>query len=273
MDNLRLAVLGGDARQDILYNLLKEEGYNASRIPAYQNEIIIGPIPFSKDGINIYQVSGEKLVNIEKLFRKMRENTCPLLIAGAIKASVRALAEANAIEVIDLMDLDEVAVMNAVPTAEGTIAAAMENSDITLSGSRCLVLGYGRCGKILAHMLKGLGALVSAEARSAADEAYIKSYGLDFVHLNDLEKRLNEFEFIINTIPAMIINRSALEFIQPGCLLIDISSGTGGIDLQSARQMGIKALNLPGLPGKAAPRTAAKILKDAITRILVQRGY
>ena len=269
---MRLAILGGDKRQHILCNLLENEGYTVAKVPSYNNEIVIGPIPCSKDGVTLFQETTDTPIAIEELFRKMNENGCRLFIAGAIKENVREMAEENSIEAIDLMDLDEVAIMNAVPTAEGAIAAAMENSDITLCGSRCLVLGYGRCGKILAHMLKGMGAIVSVEARSAVDEAFIKCLGLDFVALDTLKSRLNEFDFIFNSVPTMLLDRSALQYLNPNCLVIDIASVPGGADFIAAKEMGIQALNLPGLPGKVAPKSAALILKDAIIKLLIQRG-
>jgi len=269
---MRLAILGGDKRQHILYNLLKNEGCTVAKIPSYNNEIVIGPIPCSKDGVTLFQITPDPPIVIEELFSKMKENGCKLFIAGAIKENVREMAAMNSIEAIDLMDLDEVAIMNAVPTAEGAIAAAMENSDITLLGSRCLVLGYGRCGKILAHMLKGIGAIVSVEARNAVDEAFIKCLGLDFVALDMLKTRLKEFDFIFNTVPIMLLDRSTLQYLNPDCLVIDIASAPGGADFIAAKEMGILALNLPGLPGKVAPKSAAIILKDAIIKLLIQRG-
>jgi dipicolinate synthase subunit A len=269
---MRLAVLGGDKRQHILYEMLDKDGYTVAKTPIYHDEIIIGPIPCSKDNKTLFQTTTDKPIVIEEMFRKMNENGCRLFIAGAIKDNVRAMASANAIEAIDLMDLDEVAIMNAVPTAEGAIAAAMENSDIVLFGSRCLVVGYGRCGKILANMLKGLGTAVSVAARDAVDEALIRSFGLDFVGLYTLETHLKESDFIFNTVPAILLDRIAIQHIKSSCLVIDIASAPGGVDFIAAEQMGILAMNLPGLPGKVAPRSAAKILKDTISKLLIQRG-
>ena len=44
-------------------------------------------------------------------------------------------------------------------------------------GSRVLVIGYGRVGRLLAHRLKGLGARVTVSARSFRDLAWIEAYG------------------------------------------------------------------------------------------------
>jgi dipicolinate synthase subunit A len=269
---MRFAILGGDRRQYYLRKLLEDEGYTVSKIPSYNNEVVIGPTPCSKDGLTLFQETEDNPVVIEELFQKMRDNKRRLFIAGAIKDNVHEMATEYDIEAIDLMALDEVAIMNAVPTAEGVIAAAMENSDITLFGSRCLVLGYGRCGKILANMLNGIGGKVSVGARYAEDEAFVKCLGLDLFALDTMKTLLKEFDFIFNTVPSMLLDRSTLGYLNPNCMVIDIASVPGGVDFEAAKEMGILAINLPGLPGKVAPKTAAIILKDAIIKLLIQRG-
>lgn len=51
-------------------------------------------------------------------------------------------------------------IMNAVPTAEGAIQIAMEQTDVTLHGLPVLVIGHGRIGSLLARRLAALGAKV-----------------------------------------------------------------------------------------------------------------
>ena len=50
---------------------------------------------------------------------------------------------------IDYSVREDFQIENAVPTAEGAIALAMKEMDITLFGSKALVTGYGRIGKYL----------------------------------------------------------------------------------------------------------------------------
>ena len=62
----------------------------------------------------------------------------------------------NAITNYDVIKLkqftnEELTILNAIPTAEGAIQIAMEKSLKTVHGSKCLVLGFGRIGKILAN--------------------------------------------------------------------------------------------------------------------------
>lgn len=46
--------------------------------------------------------------------------------------------------------------------------------------------------------------------------------------------------------------------------ILDIASGDGGVDYAAARKMGVQAVKLPGLPGKYAPYTSARIIADTI---------
>ena len=45
----------------------------------------------------------------------------------------------------------------------------MEATDRTLHGSRCLIIGYGRIGRLLADRLLSLGAEVTVSARKYGD--------------------------------------------------------------------------------------------------------
>ena len=54
--------------------------------------------------------------------------------------------------------------------------------------------------------------------------------------------------------------------VNKNTLVIDIAQAPGGVDYPYAAEKGIKALYCPALPGRVAPYTAAKILKNAILR-------
>lgn len=148
----------------------------------------------------------------------------------------------------------------------------MENSDITLHGSKCAVLGFGRCGKVLAHMLKGIGASTSVEARNLADLAYIESYGYKPIPLVELSNYIGEYDFIFNTIPSLILDQKKLKALKKDCIIIELASKPGGIDYDSAKNLGIKVVDGQSLPGKVAPETAAKIIFDTILNAYSDMG-
>ncbi|HHX59638.1 MAG TPA: hypothetical protein GX707_02695 [Epulopiscium sp.] len=148
----------------------------------------------------------------------------------------------------------------------------MVNSQITLHGSKCIVLGFGRCGKVLAHMLKGIGADLSVEARSQIDLAYIQSYGYNPVPLKDLAEYIGQYDFIFNTIPSLVLDEKKLMNMKKDCLIIELASKPGGIDVEAAKRVGIKVVDGQSLPGKVAPETAAKIIFDTILNAYSDMG-
>lgn len=163
-------------------------------------------------------------------------------------------------------------IANAIPTAEGAIQYAMQNSEITLHDSKCLVLGFGRCGKILAHKLQGLGARISVEARSTIDLSYISTYGYTAIPLYELNKHLGEFDFIFNTIPVIILDQQAIDLFKSDVVYIELASTPGGIDTKYAQQKSIRHVPAPSLPGIVAPKTAANILYQCLLLILRNQG-
>jgi len=203
-----------------------------------------------------------------EMFSRMKEGQ--LLIAGAISPKVRALAAIHGLRVIDLMECEDVAVANAIPTAEGAIQLAMERSDITLHGSSVLVTGFGRCGKVLARTLRGLGAGVTIACRKEC--GFIDGFGFTSLRIDGITDTIEDFDFIFNTVPALVINAEALARAKKETVIIDIASAPGGVDFKAAEEHGLTALLCPGIPGIAAPKTAAEILEREILKIAGKEG-
>lgn len=282
-DNLsrfRFAILGGDYRYKLIFDSLASDGYT---VRAYANsfispcvsgiselledtDVIIGSIPTSKDDETLY-LPDVPSVTLKSFFENMYKNNIGIYIGGVISPKVKNLALKCNIKAYDFFACEDVAVYNAIPTAEGAIATAVEESDITLFGNPVLVLGYGRVGKVLANMLKGMGADTYSTYRSEETAAFIKAFGIKGIPLYELKSRIGEFSFIFNTIPAEILSRDVLKKANKRCLIIDLAQAPGGTDFGFARDLNLKALYCPGLPGRTAPKTAAEILKTAVLNI------
>ena len=142
----------------------------------------------------------------------------------------------------------------------------MENSPKTIHNSKCLVLGFGRIGKILAKMLHGIGAEVYCEARKQQDIAWIQVYGYEAIHLNEVNNYLGNFDFIFNTIPYLILDKSNLKLVKKECILIDLASKPGGIDFEEANRLHLKTDWALALPGEVAPKTAASYIYKIIKK-------
>ena len=115
-----------------------------------QSEIIIGPIPFSSNGKEINTPFSERQISIREF---MHVINAKVLIAGSITPEVYELANDEYIEIIDIMKREELAVLNTIATAEGTIEILIANTNKIIHGSKILILGFGRIGKVLARKL------------------------------------------------------------------------------------------------------------------------
>lgn len=73
---------------------------------------------------------------------------------------------------------------------------------------------------------------------------------------------------VFNTIPEMILDKEMLEFVENDCIIIDLASKPGGVDVDAAKDLGIKVISALGLPGKVAPVTAAMVIRDTIYNII-----
>ncbi len=281
-----VAVIGGDLRQITLAQMLANDGYDVTvygfgdntidegikntddiRL-ALDNEIIILPVPVSFDSIYI----NTPYIDNKLSFKELMENINPLslVFGGKISPVFEQLLKAKGIKYYDYLNRDELAIKNAVPTSEGAIEIAMAETPITIHNSKCLVLGYGRIGKILSRSLASLGAKTYVMARKYCDMALIEGNGYTPLSPNEAKNHLNEFDIIFNTVPAMILGETELIKISKDTLIIDLASKPGGVDFDAASRLGVKAIWALSLPGRVAPKTAGIIIKETICNILAE---
>ncbi len=191
----------------------------------------------------------------------------PLFIGQATPGLRQACTE-QGVRLIEFRETDEFAWRNAVPTAEGALEMALRLTDHTLHGSRCLVLGFGRSGSVLARTLHGLGARVEVLARDGIDLARAYALDLSALPLSELRGAAADADVVFNTIPAAVLREDVLQRMRRGAVIVDIASAPGGTDFAAARRMGISAHLAPGLPGITAPRTAGRIVADTVLSLL-----
>ena len=279
-----ISIIGGDLRIIKLANMLNKDGYKIytyglEKAKDLDEEIIkceslnelvnstntlIGSIPFSKDGEYINAIFTENRITIEDLINQVENK---VIIAGNISEKIIKKFENKKNKVIDILNKEELAIMNVIPTAEGALQIAMEETDFTINGSKTLILGFGRVGKILAKTLNGIGAKVYCEARKKSDIAWIKAYGYYPIELSNLEEKIDSYDIIFNTVPYLILDEKKLKRIKKDCLIIDLASKPGGVDREKAKQLGIKYIWALALPGKVAPKDSARYIKETLYNI------
>lgn len=282
----KIAIIGGDLRIIKLVEMFAKEDYEinvfgmerAENLNKFKNvhlmrkledtlenvDVVIGPIPLSSNGVDINTPFSDIKIKLEDLAKAVANK---VFIAGSIRQESYELFIDNDVDVIDILNREELTVLNTISTAEGAIQIAMEETCKTLHGATVLVLGFGRVGKILSNMLKGIGANVYCEARKNVDLAWIRAYGYKPVHLNEVEEILPKADIIINTIPFMILNDERLEYVRNDALIIDLASNPGGVDKIATKNKKIKTVWALSLPGKVAPLTSAEFIKDTVENI------
>ena len=259
----------GQERSDEIIDNSMIERCNSLKIGLDKAQIIVAPVPFSNNGENINTPFSDEKIKIEDL---LKANKGKLLIGGNISEEIRKKLSEKYLDVIDIMRREELAILNTIATAEGTIEVAISNTDRILQGSRVLILGFGRVAKIVASKFSKLSAIVTCAARKISDLAWIKAYGYDSLDINDMLYDLKDFDIIINTVPQTIINERELKHMDSDVLLIDLASAPGGIDSKMAKNMGLKFVWALALPGKVAPSSSAKFIKETIYNILEERS-
>ncbi|MCR4692966.1 MAG: dipicolinate synthase subunit DpsA [Firmicutes bacterium] len=271
-----VCVLGGDLRQVTVKKLLEEEGFKVFGIGISEEEfllddikkaeILILPIPVSGDGITLNAPFSKSKINLSEITARIDKNC--LVLGAKMPKDMENDLKSRQIAYIDYFEREELIIKNAIPTAEGVIEIALSEMPITLFESRVLVIGYGRVGKVIAEKFKALGSEVCVSARKCADFAWIKEKGMKAIHTESLENEVSKFDLVINTVPAKILDEKVLKNVRNDALILDVASKPGGVDFEVAKKLGKNVIWALSLPGKTAPITSGKIIKETIMNIL-----
>jgi len=285
-----IAVIGGDARYLELIRQLQalpdstivlvgfdklEQGFTGKQsdfneIQPADLDVVILPITGTDKKGNIETVFSDQPIQLtEAWFKQLKKST--LLFTGMSNDYLNEKAELSGIELITLLDRDDVAIYNSIPTAEGAILMAIEHTDYTIHSSKVIVTGFGRVGHTVANKFAALGAEVSVAANNTRDLARVTEMGLTAISSDKLSMYVEKCDLLINTIPALVIKQEVIEKLPAHTVIIDLASQPGGTDFEFAKQRGIKAILAKSLPGVVAPKTAGKILANVIKQFLDER--
>ena len=285
---MKFAVTGGDIRAVKLCGLLKRKGHTVSAcalgdgedIRAFTAETpeaavenadcIVLPLPVSKGEGLLYAPLDGRAVSVGRILSAARRDA--VLFAGMPDCNTRALAEEKGLILVDYAAREEFAVENACATAEGAVQVLLTELPTILCGKRCLVVGYGRIGKLIARKLSALGVFVTVSARRASDIALIRAFGYDAADTRALAGTLDGYDMIVNTVPAPVLDEALLREVKRDCFCLDLASSPYGIDREVAEKLGLRAMLAPGLPARTAPLTAAEAIRNTIYNVLAERG-
>lgn len=280
------AVIGGDARQIYMIGALIEQKYRIicaglehTALPscvqkahslqdaAAGSDVLLCPVPLSKNGTDI-TVTGCTLpdATADALIDALTGSHT--LISAAIPPQVAEHCKNIGCACYDLMQRDDVAIHNAVATAEGTLAELILRGTGNLHQSRVLIIGFGRCAQVLAAKLLGLAMHVTVCARNHSARALAQALGYEAIDFSQLDGELSSFAYVVNTVPAHILTHTRVALLDDEAVVIDIATSPGGVDFKAAAQLHKNCVLCPGLPGRYAPKTSGEIIANAVLAIL-----
>ena len=271
---MNFCIIGGDSRNFFLAKELAREKHevklfgfdkleNFKTCEKYceiikTSDIVILPIPFSKDNLCLYMPFSNTYIPIKEILYYLENK---IIFVGNINKELTEILNTKNNKLIDFMKKEEFAILNTIPTAEATIEIIIKNTKKILQNSNCLIMGYGRIGKILAYKLQGLSAKITCMVTNKEEKAWAVVYGYEIVTIEDLQKNCTKFkhyDIIINTIPKIIF-KEELKELKKETLVIDLASKPYGIDRKIVEKENINFIEALGLPRKISTNNISKI--------------
>ena len=264
---MQIAFLGGDRRMTLCADRAKREGHAVYAAVGGEgllsHEVVTGvreasllvlPYPATRDGLHITGT------HIPFSVLPLREGAT--VVGGAIPPDWHR----EHVLFYDVAKEETFLWRNARLTAEGALAAAMTATERGLWGVETAVLGYGRIGAQLAHLLACLGAHVTVYARRPSVRAAAEAEGYGTASLS-FPLSLSE-RAVFNTLPpdvtpSVLLKKGAFCYDLGGGLPSALPDGEGGE---------VTVTCLRGVPGAFAPLAAAEVYYDALRPCLLGAG-
>lgn len=284
ISNEKFGIIGGDLRQIYLAKKLQKDK-NEVFVCGFENFVdfdklklkslkmsdlissskyIILPVPASRNKKVINApFSNADIVLSEKLFSNLKNK---VVFAGIVSSLIEDV-KPSGLYIRDYYQREDFLIPNALLTAEGAVSIALKEYGKSIFSSRCLVVGFGRIGKILAKLLKNMGAKVTVSARSVKDISLAKISGFETTNVSKINEKA-DFDLIFNTVPALVPDAAVLSFLSSARMIIDLASAPGGTDKFAAEELGIKLIPALGIPGKCFPEAAGEIIADVIYKMI-----
>lgn len=277
--NRQTILLISDMRQVYLAEILTKKGINVRCLDIRNNETVEEQLEKLKDFLAetdmlILPIPVSKIAAQDRLNDILNKNLIngTLVLGGCFSEEQRQLLKRRDIHYLDFMKEEIVTEENAVATAEGVIAELVNKSPYNIDEAKVIVTGYGCCGKAIAKRLAALGARVTVLARRREARKAAKKDGFYAADFAFGPEEAMGAAMLVNTVPAQVVTRTIIRELPRDAYILDIASAPGGCDFDCAREYGIRADLVLGIPGKYAPKESAYILGRAIERFMHREG-
>lgn len=278
MSEFSLAVLGGDSRQTWMTTVLQRHHALSAvyQVPDYQGSVpilsdvtqlchytcIAGPVPLARNSLVVLP-DGAQPLPLSLLLQILQPGQ--ILAGGNLPAAFVEQCQKRQIVTYDFLCSPTLALANAEITAEGMLAILLQQTPYILLNTELLLLGFGRCGMLLAQKLQAIGVQVTVYEIDANKRNLAGAMGFATVLPEGLPTVLPNCELLVNTAPTLVLTYDLLCLLPKNAMLFELASPPGGIDAQATKELQLFYQNCPALPGRTAPQTAGELLaKDLL---------
>lgn len=268
-----ILMVGGDRRQLELYAMLKERGHSVARQGFDQldikNDVVTSPpdyvflpVPYRMPDGQIKAPFAIKPLYLEDIYSRYPHSA--YVLGGCDSESETILNDK--VRCLDLLADEAFLVRNALLTAQGAVCAFEKESDTALCDLCCVVIGFGRIGKLLCRLLAAHGAQVIATARKPGDIEFIKAEGYKAANTRHVADVLKVADVVWNTVPVHVLDEQAMDALRSGTPVIELASSPYGMDMETAKKKGVCVRMEQGLPGRCFPVSAARAILHVFER-------
>ncbi len=284
--NNSISVIGGDTRQLYAAHYLISSGFDvkiyACEHGKFKNDInlaenltealnaqtILLPLPVSKNAGLLNTPLSSREIMLKEITDAISEEQ--LIYLGMGQQSLIKHLKAKTDFVFDYFKNEEFILKNAKLTAEGIVSIIFERLPVSVVGLKTAITGFGRIGAFTADILNKLGADVTVFARNPLQLTKAVLQGTKALNLTQLNAPANNFECIINTIPARVINEEFVKNSDADCLFIEAASAPYGINFESCDKYNRNLVKAFSLPGKTVPKSAGIVIGQTIENHLLE---
>lgn len=219
------------------------------------SEIIILPIPTTRDGVHI---SGSSEL-LSEVMSTLGEGS--LAVGYAIPEDVRLDAEGRGALVLDVGLVGDFLGENAELTAMGALGIILTSLASAPSDVKFGIVGLGRIGRSLLDKLLFLGARVRVYTTRSAVRRELGSLGIES-EICSAECRLSDIDVLINTAPSPLLRENRELAAVPR--IIELASGENFGSVPTERY--------PGIPARLYPESAGRLIAESVLSYISSHG-
>ncbi|MEE2774979.1 MAG: dipicolinate synthase subunit DpsA [Pseudomonadota bacterium] len=270
---LKIAIVGGDEREQEIARLVVETGANVSVFGFPMDEhgldgatrtktasesikdadFILFPIPgMSQDGALF---SNEKIYPNEAMLSGAKNDAH--LIMGLPHPDLTEVCRKLGFGLHEYETDKELMLLRMPSIVELALKIIIENTKVSIHGSSVVVVGQGNVAHTLTRDLVLLGANVTVAARNPVQRAEAIVIGAKAITLDVLGDAVANCDICLSAVPAPLVTRAIIDRMPKSVFIADFAAPPGGVDFEYARSKNINCVWGRGL-GRRAPITVGR---------------